>query len=442
MNWFSRARRVFSHKIMKTRSSALLAAIVLVAGTTTSQSADWPAWRGDLAGSGATSEKSLPLEWGKEKNVRWRVPLPERGNSTPIVLGDRIFVTQAIDSDHFRGLLCFNRKDGSLLWKKGVTYDKPERTHRTNPYCSASPTTDGERVVASYGSAGLACYDLDGKEVWKRDFGAIDHVWGNSSSPVLYKDVCIHYHGPGKGGFLIALDKKTGKTVWKFDEPDWKPGDRTDGFRGRSDEGVIGSFSTPIIIGANGRDELVMSFPMEVKAFDPLKGDVLWTCGGLNPLVYTSPVHGDGIVVALGGYYGNSVGVKAGGKGEITESNRVWHEVRHHGGIGSGVVKDGHLYFQNAGGIAFCLELKTGREKWKERLPGKGKSWGSFLLAGGHIYTLSQPGDSVVFKANPEKFEVVAQSDIGEVTNSSLVPSNGEIFIRTHEALWCISASK
>lgn len=400
----------------------------------------WPFWRGDVQGSGVTAETELPLEWSREQNVRWRVALPEPGNSTPVIHGDRVFVTQPVTAEHWRGLMCFDRADGSLLWKSGLTYDKEERTHRTNPYCSASPATDGSLVVAAYGSAGIAAYDFDGKQLWHRDLGAIDHVWGTSSSPVLHGDLCFHYHGPGKGAFLIALDKRTGETAWRFDEPDWEPGERTDGFAGQSD-GVIGAFSTPILVQAGDREELVMSFPMEMKAFDPATGEILWTSEGLNPLVYTSPAAGEGIVLAMGGYNGNSIAVRAGGSGDVTGSRRLWHKVRHNGGIGTGVVKDGLYYYQNSGGVAYCLEISTGETLWEARLPGAGKSWGSFLLSGDRVYSLSQAGDSVVFKASPEGLEVLAQSDLREETNSSIAPAGGELFIRTHEALWCIGGS-
>jgi outer membrane protein assembly factor BamB len=388
-------------------------------------------------GSGVTMETELPIEWGPEKNVRWRVALPDRGNSTPVVWGDRVFITQPIESGHFRGTMCFDRETGDVLWQQGVTYSKPERSHRTNPYCSPSPVTDGERVVVSYGSAGVYCYDFKGKELWSRDFGPMDHVWGHAASPLIYGDLCFHYHGPGKGSRLYALDLKSGETVWEFAEPDWKPGERTDGFQGRDGEGVIGSFSTPIIVNTGERDELVMSFPMEIKAFDPGTGRELWRCEGLNPLVYSSPVFSEGIVVAMGGYYGNSIGVRAGGEGDVTESRRLWREERPWGGIGTGVATDGYLDVQDSGGIVYCLEMETGKTVWKERLPGKGKSWGSFVMSGDRIYTLSQGGDTVVFKGGL-KFEEVALNDLGETTNSSLAVSDGELFIRTHEALWCI----
>lgn len=417
------------------KPSALL--FLLLATTLASASETWPSWRGDLSGSGKTDETGVPLEWSADKNVRWRVELPEAGNSTPVVHGDRIFVTQPVTETHWRGLMCFDRKSGKLLWKNGLVYDKPELTHRTNPYCSPSPATDGKIVVAAYGDAGIAAYDFDGKQLWHRDFGPNEHTWGKSTSPVLFGDLCIYYHGPGKGSFLTALNKTTGETVWTWKEPVWQPGTRTDGFQGQG-EGIIGSFSTPIIVEAEKRVELIMSFPMEMKSFDPLTGKVLWSCSGLNPLVYTSPMYADGIVVALGGYHGNSIGVKVGGSGDVTDTHRLWQEVRHNGGIGTGVIKDGLYYYHDSGGIVCCLDIKTGTTRWKDRLPGAGKSWGSFILAGDHIYTLSQAGDTVVLKTNPDKMEVIAQSQVGEQTNSSLVPANGEFILRTHKALWCL----
>tara|TARA_R110002096_G_scaffold104771_15_gene230744 strand:- start:109 stop:1386 length:1278 start_codon:yes stop_codon:yes gene_type:complete len=402
----------------------------------------WPSWRGDLLGSGVTQETDLPLEWGNDKNVKWRVELPEGGNSTPIILGDRVFVTQPVTAEKWRGLYCFDRETGKLLWKNGLVYEKQERTHRSNLFCSASPTTDGEMVVASYGSAGLVAYDLEGNQLWHRDLGALDHTWGNSSSPLIYGGLVLHYHGPAKNAVLYGLDKKSGETVWQWKEPAWKPGERTDGFRGNSDEGVIGAFSTPILIEGAKRDELVMSFPMEMKGFNPKTGEVLWTASGLNPLVYTSPMYSDGVVVAMGGYYGNSVGVRVGGDGDVTASHRLWQEVRHNGGIGTGVIHEGHYYYHNSGGVVFCDNIQTGETVWKDRLPLSGKSWGSLLLAGDKIYTLSQAGDTIVLNATPEGMEVLAENTLGEQTNSSLAPSQGAFFIRTHEALWCIESGE
>src|SRR6266542_3589784 len=157
---------------------------------------NWPAWRGPL-GTGVCLEKNLPLHWSTNENVRWRVPLPERGNSTPIVWGQRVFVTQAIEQDGRRTLLCFDRADGKRLWQQGPTYPEKELTHETNPQSSSSPVTDGERVIAWFGSAGLFCYDKSGRELWHRDLGPQRHIWGSGSSPVLHGNLCVLNFGPG-----------------------------------------------------------------------------------------------------------------------------------------------------------------------------------------------------------------------------------------------------
>src|SRR5688572_1001732 len=253
--------------------------------------ANWPGWRGPL-GTGVCLETNLPLHWSAKENVRWRAPLPERGNSTPVVWGERVFVTQAVEKDNRRLLLCFDKASGKLKWQSGVTYEEKEPTHPTNPYCSASPATDGEIVAASFGSAGLSAYDFTGKELWHRDLGKQHHIWGNAASPVLYKDLCILNVGPGERTFLVALDKKTGTEKWRVDEPGGHFGEPKPGESNR--EAWIGSWTTPIVIEEAGKPRLIMTFPKRVAALEPATGREIWTCRGLNPLVYTSPLYSDG----------------------------------------------------------------------------------------------------------------------------------------------------
>lgn len=401
-------------------------------------SANWPEWRGP-GGQGVCTEQDLPLRWSATENIRWKVALPDRGNATPVIWGDRVFVPQAIDKEQMRTLMCLSRKDGRVLWQKGVKYEAKEKTHPDNPYCSGSPAIDGERVIVCHGSAGVFCYDLDGKELWRRDLGKQTFDWGNATSPVLHGDLAILYFGPGPGSHLLALEKKTGKTVWKFEEPPVDTAGRTDGFRGK-EPGIVCSYSTPLLVKAGGRDELLMSFPGSLWALNPANGKALWHCNGLNPLVYTSPIHGDGIVVSMGGYFGNTIAVKTGGQGDVTP-RRLWQQVRAKGGIGSGVVRDGHYYFMSMDGIAHCHELATGRNVWSERLRGpgpKGDSWSSMVLSGDRIYILNQSGDCIVVKASPT-FELLAANSIGnEMCNSSVAVSRGDIFIRTYQHLWCV----
>lgn len=424
---------------------------------TTLPAANWPAWRGPT-GQGICEEKGLPTKWSKTEKVKWRVALPEPGNSTPIVWKDRVFVTQSVGER--RTLMCFDRKDGKLLWQQGVATKEKEPTHKTNPYCSASPVTDGERVIVSFASDGLFCYDFAGKELWKRtDLGRQIHIWGNAASPVIHGDLCFLHFGPGATNYLLAVDKKTGQTVWKRDE-DIGYGKKTPDVKGNAE--YIGSWTTPVqmkvegeekppapatklpgtpaLLTTEGKEQLLMSWPRRLVAYDPASGKELWTSEGLNPLVYTSPIHDGENVVAMGGFGGQAVAVRAEGSGDITTSRRLWHHPRSPQRIGSGVVHEGRIYIHNDPGTAMCLDLKTGEALWTERLKGEGKSgtnWSSVMLADGNCYTITQGGDCFVFKAAP-KFELVSVNSLGEPSNSSIVPSDGELFIRTHAALWCI----
>ncbi|REK11164.1 MAG: serine/threonine protein kinase [Planctomycetota bacterium] len=396
---------------------------------------NWPNWRGP-EGIGVSPEKDLPLEWSPSKNVRWKVKLPERGNSTPIVWGERVFVTQPLEKLGRRALVCFHRADGRQIWQVNKIYTEEEPTHPTNPYCSASPVTDGTRVIAWFGSAGVICCDLEGKQLWQRDLGVQEHEWGYAASPVIHGDLCFLNFGPGSNEFVIALDKHTGETKWRYDLAEPTPEQL------KRDDGLRGSWSTPLVIRAGGREELIVTLPERVLAFSPNTGKELWNCEGLGSLVYTSPAWGDGILVALGGYHRAALAVKPGGQGDVTDSLRVWHEPKTRLRLGSGIVHEGHLYIGDMKSIVECRDLKTNKTVWEKRLASSGgadnESWSSLVLTGDErLYLLNQTGDTFVLAAKPE-FELLATNPLGEPTNSSIVISDGEIFIRTHEHLWCI----
>ena len=415
---------------------------MLAAATTAVCAAEnWPAWRG-ADGTGVSHENHAPSKWSKTENVAWRVALPERGNSTPVVWGDRIFLSQAIDKEKWRGLLCLDRASGKLLWKAGLTHDAAEPTHPTNPYASASPVTDGARVIAWFGSAGLAAWDFQGKQLWRRDLGIQKHTWGYGTSPVLSGNRIFLNFGPGERSFLIALDKTTGKTLWQVDYPagegkkfaNWDPRD------------MYGSWTTPLLLTENARQQLVVSRPGRVEAYDPETGKLLWWCSGMGDLVYPSPVpgrtaKGETVIVAMGGFGGPSLAVKAGGSGDVTATHRLWRLEKSRQMIGSAVIVDGRVYLVDNGGIAECLDLETGTVIWTERLRGTGEDrgvWSSLVLNNGRLYVMNKSAETFVFKTGPV-FEPLGVNLLAEPSNSSVVISAGQIFLRTHEALWKIA---
>ena len=419
---------------------------------------NWPQWRGP-AGTGATPAAGGPTEFGPERNVKWRAPLPEPGNSTPVVWGDKVFLTQPVtgggeDGGDLRGLFCFDRATGKELWRRGLTYTDPERTHRTNPYCSASPAADAERVVAWFGSAGLVCWDHDGNELWRRDLGEQSHDWGYGTSPIFYENLCVLNFGPGDREFLVAVEKATGETVWTVDAL----GDAAErALGGPEDDGgandyarddargdrLRGSWSTPLVLNVDGRAELVVTLPRRVSAFDPRTGELLWTCGGLGPLAYASPAAAGDVVVGLGGYGGAALAVRAGGEGDVTDSRRLWHGPRG-AWLGTGATAGGVLYVCDMRGTLHALDVLSGEDLWKARAGGDGGggTWGSVTATGdGRMVALTKNGAATLFRPDREEFKVLAVNELGERTNASVVAAGAEWFVRTDEALWCFAGA-
>lgn len=410
--------------------------LALLALCSVTQAGDWPAWRGP-GGQGHSDEKNLPVTWSDTENVKWKVPLTDPGNSTPVIWGDKIFLTQANTGGTERSLLCCARDDGKLLWKQTVAYAEKEQNWNQNWYCNASPVLDGERAIVSFGSAGVYCFDFSGKEVWKRtDLGTWEHAFGNGASPILYGDLAIQWCGPNEKGrnFLLAVDKKTGKTVWEQDHS-------------------FGSWSTPLIVNVGGQDQMLLAYSRDVKgapedksgflyAFEPSTGKEIWKCQGLNSFCYTSPLYADGIAVQMAGYNGSALAVKLGGTGDIT-ANRLWLHPKNIQRVGSGIVLNGHCYMVDENGIPHCYELQTGTDTWKfDKRPSSASTWGSMVHADGRLYVLMRNGETVVFAAKPT-YELIGVNALrGESTNSSVAISNGQIFIRTFKNLWCIEAKK
>lgn len=414
-----------------------IAAALVLFSSTVALAADWPAWRGPT-GQGTSDEKNLPTKWSAKENVKWKIPLADPGNSTPVIHSGKVFLTQANKGGAERTLFCFDRTNGKELWKKVVTYTEKERNYNETWYANASPVTDGERVVVSFGSAGLFCYDFDGNEVWKRtDLGKFEHQFGNGTSPILHENNVIQWCTVNEKGrnYLLAVEKKTGKTVWDKDES-------------------FGSWSTPVIAKVDGKDQMLLGYSSDVKGapieksgflrgYDPKTGKELWKCQGLNSYVYTSPLVGNGVAVNMSGYAGSSIAVKLGGTGDITK-DRLWlHPRPANQRVGSGVLLGDYVYMVDEEAVPHCYEAKTGKDLWKDEQKIKGgTTWGSIAAADGKLYLLMRSGLTVVMAANP-KFEILSENPLdGNQTNSSIAISNGELFIRTFKHLWCISEKK
>ena len=410
---------------------ALCAMILLSARG--SLAGDWPELRGPDR-NGISPETDLPLTWGAGKNVKWKAELPQPGNSSPVVSNGRVFLTCAEDEKGAgRSLYCFDATDGKKLWTQTVSYKLPDPTHQRNPYCASTPAADGQRVVVWHGSAGVHCYDYEGKELWSRDLGTFRHVWGYASSPIIYGNSIILNCGPGVRSFVTALDRKTGRTLWQTDEPG--------GAEDRNPAGAwVGSWATPVVAKVNGQDQVLVPQSHHVNAYDPGTGAILWICGGTGDLAYADVMTGDGLAVAVSGYGGPAIGFKLGGSGDITESARLWRVERNPQRIGTGVVIGPNLFMVSEPGLS-CIEMSTGRELWKHREPGQ-TFWGSIVCAGGRLYVTSQKGLTLVYAPDPRQFRLLASNALDEESNSTPAPANGHLYLRTFKGLYCIAGDK
>jgi len=333
-----------------------------------------------------------------------------------------------------RALYCFDRKDGKQLWTKTIEFGKKVRTHETNTYSPTTPESDGKSVVVWHGSAGLHCYDFEGKSLWSRDLGEFDHLWVEGTSPVIHDGKVFLNSGPGpKKVFVAAFKLASGETVWEKEEPFKGDGDTNEGGK------YMGSWTTPLI----HKDQLICAMPTRVVAYAPNDGKLLWSCDGLRfdngDLAYSSPVVAGDTCVVFGGFMGVGLGVKLGGSGDVTATHRLWrNDKKTPQSIGSGIAVGDHVYlpFENLN-VIDCIDPKTGKVVWRERQ--KAALWSSIVMAGGNAYATDQKGRTIVFKPNPEKFELVATNELGEPSNATPAISNGEIFIRTAKNLYSIA---
>lgn len=385
----------------------------------------WPRWRGPT-GQGHVPAGQYVDRWSATERVVWRAEVPGSGNSSPIVWGDRLFVTAAENDGAKLSLLAFSRADGRRLWQTAIPQDGVESVHQKNGYASATPATDGQLIVASFGRHGLAAFDFSGKLVWHRQFGVINNYHGPAGSPVLYKDRIFLYQDQNASGkqtaFVAAFDKKTGRTLWQT------PRTETVGW------------GTPVVISTGERDELVVSSQRRVAAYDPGTGREMWTARGMSFEVIPTPVVGHGLVFASSGRAGPTLAIRPGGSGDVSSTHVAWSTPKGSPFVPSGIVVDDLLYLVNdMQSVLTVYEAATGVLVYQGRL-GVAQREGfsaSPVAVNGKVFFTNDEGQTFVVRAGRE-FKLLHVNEHGSRTLASPALVDGTWYWRTAAGLVAI----
>lgn len=427
----------------------LLLTVVFLNSTTAS---NWPQWRGP-GGLGISTEKSLPAEWSATRNLKWKTPIAGRGHSSPIVWGNKVFLTTAVerevvpgakavkhmdgdkeflhpdsvgaDHKHTFQVICLNAETGKVVWTQtafeGTPYDN---RHRKSSFAASTPATDGNRVFAFFGTEGLYAYDMRGKLAWKADLGKLGTVgMGTGTSPILYEDLVIVQcdEENGEASFIVALDKKTGKEVWKTARK------------------VQVSWSTPILVTTAKRTELITSGSEAVIAYDPATGKELWRHKGVESNAIPSPVANNEMVFISAGFPAKiAMALRLGASGDLTESNVAWRYAKGTAYVPSPILYGDYLYLTTDRGILTCLDARTGEVKYEGgRVPIPATFTASPVAFDGKILLTSEDGDTFIVKAGP-KHEILGTNSLGEPVYASPAIADKKIFVRGEKNLYCI----
>jgi outer membrane protein assembly factor BamB len=441
------------------RYCRLACCVLFLIGLCTAVGADWRQFRGP-GGLGASAEKGLPVKWSSTENIVWRTKLPGPGASSPVTVGNLVFVTcysgYGLDpkepgkqEDLRRHLLCVDRLTGNILWTKDFEPSLPEHKYSGegsyHGYAGSTPATDGERLYVFFGKSGVFCFDLGGKALWQATVGKGTNGWGSGASPLLYKDLVI-VNASVESGAMVAFDKMSGREVWKaagekVKKQDKKKDDKKDK-KHEEDYRIRGAWNTPMVVSVPSKaPELIISVENRVLAFNPDDGSPLWNADGVHRYCCPSVVQHDGVVYVIGGGH-TSLAVKAGGRGDVTNSHVVWR-LGKGSNVASPVYHEGHLYWAGDNGMVFCQDAATGKIVYDVRLdppPPEGKVWASPVLADGKLYYVSRLGGAYVVAATP-KYELLAHNVLADDksrASGSVAVSEGQLLYRTDQYLYCI----
>jgi outer membrane protein assembly factor BamB len=384
---------------------------------------DWPWWRGP-GRNGIAAEQRVPVEWSETKNVIWKTPVPGRGHASPIVVGTRIFLETADEKDKTQAVLCYERATGKELWRQELHKGGFDgRWHGKNTRASSTLASDGTQVFAVFynqGAIWATALGPDGKQRWQTKLGDFESHWGYSASPTIHKSLLIVAADHKKAGYLVALDRKSGEERWRRPRP------------------AEPTYASPVVLQVGGKDQLLIAGANLISSYDPDTGKELWSCKGTSTECVSSIVVEGDLLFATGGYPSKeTVCVRGDGSGKV-----LWR-VPIGCFVPSMLVQRGALYGVLDDGIAICWKTDSGKEAWKERLAAKFSA--SPVLVGEHIYVPSESGKTFVFKANPDKYELVAQNQLGSGIFASPVICGGRIYLRVaqqtapwQELLYCI----
>lgn len=390
---------------------------------------DWIQFRGP-DGNGISKDKGLPTTWSDTENIIWKTKLPGPGASSPIILGDKIYLTaysgygMGVENpgtleDLMLHVLCIDAKTGKIIWCSKEKAAKGEsKKVRDHGYAGPTPATDGKALYVFFGKTGVMKFDFNGKKIWQTSVGNNIHSWGCGTSPVLYKDLVI-VNASVESKSLVALSKKDGKEVWR-------------------QKGMVMSWNTPNLVKLpNGKTGLVVSVKNRIKAFDPQTGKPLWDCQGVRDYVCPSIVSKDGVIYCIGGRKSQAFAVKAGGKGDVTKSHTVW-EAKVGANVSSPVAYGEYLFWaSDRNRKAYCLRLKDGKQMYEVKFPGQ--PYASTIIADGKQYVVTRRGGTVVLGTNPkyEQLAINKISDRGQF-NASPAVANGKLYLRSDTSLYCI----
>lgn len=369
---------------------------------------DWPWWRGQQRNGSASADQHPPTHFSSTKNVRWKAEVPGRGYGSATVVGDRVFLATCDEASGSQSMLCFSRETGDLMWNTLVHSSGAMRKNNKSTGASSTPACDGERVFINFPNDGAlvtTALDLDGQRLWQRRVSNYVVHQGYGASPALYQGLVIVSADNKGGGALAGLDRASGEIVWRRERPE-KP-----------------NYTTPTLLHACGKDQLILVGCDEIVSFDPLTGETNWETEGATTECVTSTLTDGDLIYTSGGYPKNHMSaVKADGSCQL-----VW-ENKERLYVPSLVIKDGYLFGVLDAGIAHCWKADTGEEVWKSRLGGTFSS--SPVLVGGQVFVANEAGEFFVFEANPKSFKLIAKNQLGDEVLSTPTIVGGRIYHR------------